>query len=452
MEILQTIWNALTTENEMLTLIICSPLTFLEVYISTLLFTRILRLETDKMKNLLYILLFSIIALISIFIVPTPYNTFINVLSCPLLVYFIYKTNILKSILAEIIPYVIFIITGSFLINIYLSILNISSDTALLVPIYKFSYSLLLYFVVYLIYLVIKHFNFNINIINSLKKNISAILLINLMVGIIAIAIQSYLSTIYADTLSFGISISSIIVLLVYFIISMYSLFRTNKLEITTQDLEQEKLYNKTITILYDNIRDFRHNFNNIIQAFGGFISNNNMEGLKTYYNEVLNASQISNNLAVLNPELINNPAVYSILSSKYYTAEEFGIKMNLEILLDLKNLNIKTYDLTLILGILLDNAIDAAKESDEKQIDVIIRKDNKASRDLFIIENSYANKDIDMDRIFEKGYTSKEDEDNQSHGLGLWNVRKILKKNNNLNLFTSKDNKLFKQQLEIYS
>ena len=436
----------------MLTLIICSPLTFLEVYISTLLFTRILRLETDKMKNLLYILLFSIIALISIFIVPTPYNTFINVLSCPLLVYFIYKTNILKSILAEIIPYVIFIITGSFLINIYLSILNISSDTALLVPIYKFSYSLLLYFVVYLIYLVIKHFNFNINIINSLKKNISAILLINLMVGIIAIAIQSYLSTIYADTLSFGISISSIIVLLVYFIISMYSLFRTNKLEITTQDLEQEKLYNKTITILYDNIRDFRHNFNNIIQAFGGFISNNNMEGLKTYYNEVLNASQISNNLAVLNPELINNPAVYSILSSKYYTAEEFGIKMNLEILLDLKNLNIKTYDLTLILGILLDNAIDAAKESDEKQIDVIIRKDNKASRDLFIIENSYANKDIDMDRIFEKGYTSKEDEDNQSHGLGLWNVRKILKKNNNLNLFTSKDNKLFKQQLEIYS
>ena len=44
-----------------------------------------------------------------------------------------------------------------------------------------------------------------------------------------------------------------------------------------------------------------------------------------------------------------------------------------------------------------------------------------------------------------------KVEEDNKIHGLGLWEVRKILNKNNNLNLFTSKDNKFFKQQLEIY-
>ena len=124
---------------------------------------------------------------------------------------------------------------------------------------------------------------------------------------------------------------------------------------------------------------------------------------------------------------------------------------MNFEIVLDLENLNIKTYDLTLILGILLDNAIDAAKDSKEKIINVIIRKDNKASRNLFIIENSYSNKDVNVDRIFEKGYSSKTNEDKESHGLGLWNVRKILKKNNNLNLFTSKNKNMFKQQLEIY-
>ena len=55
------------------------------------------------------------------------------------------------------------------------------------------------------------------------------------------------------------------------------------------------------------------------------------------------------------------------------------------------------------------------------------------------------------MDRIFEKGYTSKSDEDGKNHGLGLWEVRKLLRKNNNLNLFTTKDNNMFKQQLEIY-
>ena len=124
---------------------------------------------------------------------------------------------------------------------------------------------------------------------------------------------------------------------------------------------------------------------------------------------------------------------------------------MNFEIFLDLKTLNIKTYDLSKMLGILLDNAIEAASKCEEKEINVIIRKDNKANRQLFIIENTYSNKDVDTEKIFEKGYTSKTDEDIQNHGIGLWEVRKILKKNNNLNLFTSKDIKLFKQQLEIY-
>ena len=36
-------------------------------------------------------------------------------------------------------------------------------------------------------------------------------------------------------------------------------------------------------------------------------------------------------------------------------------------------------------------------------------------------------------------------------HGLGLWNIRRILHKNSNLNLFTTKKDKLFSQQLEIY-
>lgn len=245
--------------------------------------------------------------------------------------------------------------------------------------------------------------------------------------------------------------ISSLIALLLYFLISIYSLFRTNKLEITTERLEEEKLYNKTLTILYDNIRGFKHDFNNIVQAIGGYISTNNMEGLKDYHSDLLADCQKVNNLAVLNPELINNPAVYSLLTSKYHQAEELGIKINFEIFLDLQTLNIKTYILTRILGILLDNAIEASSKCDKKEIYITIRKDNKANRQLFIIENTYSNKDVNTDRIFEKGYTSKTEEDNKNHGLGLWEVRQILKKNNNLNLFTTKDNKLFKQQLEIY-
>ena len=103
------------------------------------------------------------------------------------------------------------------------------------------------------------------------------------------------------------------------------------------------------------------------------------------------------------------------------------------------------------ILGILLDNAVEASKKCDEKIINIVIRKDNKANRQLFVIENTYSNKSVDTDRIFEKGYTSKIEDDGKNHGLGLWEVRQILKKNNKLNLFTTKSNRLFTQQLEIY-
>ena len=106
-----------------------------------------------------------------------------------------------------------------------------------------------------------------------------------------------------------------------------------------------------------------------------------------------------------------------------------------------------KIYEFTRILGILLDNAIEAASECDEKLVNVTFRKEEKKHRIIVLIENTYKDKNVDTDKIFEKGYTSK----SENSGLGLWKIRQILKKNNNLNLHTSKTSKLFKQQFEIY-
>ena len=120
---------------------------------------------------------------------------------------------------------------------------------------------------------------------------------------------------------------------------------------------------------------------------------------------------------------------------------------MNLEVFLDLSTLNMKIYEFTRILGILMDNAIEAAYECEDKIINVEMRKDFKVDRQLLIIENTYNQKEVDIDKIFEKGYSSKAN----NTGLGLWEVRQILKKSSNLNLFTTKNEIFFTQQLEIY-
>lgn len=115
--------------------------------------------------------------------------------------------------------------------------------------------------------------------------------------------------------------------------------------------------------------------------------------------------------------------------------------------LLDLTTLKMRIYDFARILGILLDNAIEASQECDEKIINITFRNDSKNNRQLITIENTYKNKEVDTEKIFEKGISEK-----KSHtGLGLWEVRKIIKKSNNTNLFTSKTERFFSQQLELY-
>ena len=199
--------------------------------------------------------------------------------------------------------------------------------------------------------------------------------------------------------------------------------------------------------ILHDNVRAFKHDFDNIVTTIGGYIKTNDMEGLKIYYNELEDDCQRVNNLYLLNPEIINNDGIYNLLTKKYQEADAKDIKFNMTFLLDLSTLHMKIYEFARILGILLDNAIEASSECDEKIINLEFRNDQSNSRQIILVENTYKDKNIDTDKIYDKGFSSKENHT----GLGLWEVRKLVKKNNNVNLHTSKTDKYFSQQLEIY-
>lgn len=454
MEIFETIWNALITENQTMMTIISIPCTFIEIYLYSLIIIYLFNLDKSNIKKSIFVTTFTAISLLNTYFGIMPYNNLINALSIPILIFLIYKVSILKSILIEVAIYVITLLFSTIIVSIYSIILNIQSSVTSIIPIHRLCISLLLYTCLYLFYLLCKKFKTNISIMDKFKiKSNSFLLILNFIIGSIAIGFEYYLLFNYIDLMPNILIFFSLFILLLYFSISMFSLIRTNKLEITTQSLEEQKLYNKTLSTLHDNIRGFKHDFNNIVQAIGGYISTNNMEGLKVYYKDLLEDCQINNNLAVLNPELINNPAIYSILADKYYKAEELGIKLDLEVMSDLSNLNIKIYELTRILGILLDNAIEATSKCENKLIVVTFRKDAKTGKDLIIIKNTYINKDINIDRIFEKGYTSKSDDDSgKNHGLGLWEVRKYLKKNTNLDLYTTKNDDFFIQQFEIYN
>lgn len=447
MEIFQTIWTALSTPNEALLKVATIPLGALELTIIMYLFLSILNIQATKKQKVIYVISLTVLSIITQAVFDKSIYTIINTLSALVLLKIVFKTDVLSSIIAMVFPYFMMIGICSILMNLYIIIFDITTEITNTVPIYRISFSLISYVLMFIIYKLFKNFNFNITLLNKTNNKSGIVLLINFIIGFIAIAAVSYISTLYTDVLPLGVTLSFILILLVYFLVSFYSLSRTSKLEVTTRNLEEEKLYNKTLTILHDNIRAFKHDFNNIVQAIGGYVSSNDMAGLKKYYSQLLDDCQRVNNLNTLSPDVINNPAIYSLLASKYYKADELGIKINLEIFLDLNSINMKIYEFTRILGILLDNAIEATNECEEKIINVMIRKDNRANRQVAIVENTYMQKDINIDKIFEKSYSTKPN----NTGLGLWEVRQILKKSTNLNLFTTKNDKFFIQQLEIY-
>jgi two-component system sensor histidine kinase AgrC len=289
--------------------------------------------------------------------------------------------------------------------------------------------------------------DFQINCIKNMNTKSKIFYITNLVLGVTIVLLQFSIMAFAEHISPFFTIFISIITIIIYILTTIYIMHSSCKFQDITQNLEESNFYNNSLITLHDDVRAFKHDFSNILQAFGGYITNNDMTGLKVYYSQLFSDCEHLNNLYTLSPKVINNPAIYNLLSSKYYKANDLGITIHLNVFLDLNNLNMKIYEFTRIFGILMDNAIEATTECNEKIINIEIRNDSKHNRQLLIIENTYADKNINVDNIFKKGYSSKPN----NTGLGLWEVQQILKKNKNLNLYTTYDEHFFKQQLELY-
>ena len=98
MEIIQNIWTALTTENISLTQIITFPLAILETLLTMFLFLRIFDIKSNTKQKIIYIVSFMLIGMLANAIIPVPYNTFINLLSCFVLIIVVFKVGPTNSI------------------------------------------------------------------------------------------------------------------------------------------------------------------------------------------------------------------------------------------------------------------------------------------------------------------------------------------------------------------
>lgn len=269
MEILNTIWNTLTQPNELITKALYWPLAIVEATVILLLFTYLLNISSSYKQNLAYIFCTATLSTISKYFIPNPYSAIITLLLMLLCITLVFKINIQKGIVALLIPFITITLFEMLFSKVFTFITGQPYELVFTIPIYRFVFALLIYFCLFVLYLCLKHFKISITILDNLSAKNKSALIFTIVLGFLAIYVQLYITFFYSTYISVPVTLLSMLILLAYFFVSLHTLSKTYKLEIANQDIENLQLYNKTLSILHDNIRAFKHDFNNIVQAIG---------------------------------------------------------------------------------------------------------------------------------------------------------------------------------------
>ena len=75
------VWTALTTTNEELIRVLSIPCNFIEITVTMLLFTTLLKIETTRKQRIIYVIFLSLLGILTTYFIPAPFNIFINIVS-----------------------------------------------------------------------------------------------------------------------------------------------------------------------------------------------------------------------------------------------------------------------------------------------------------------------------------------------------------------------------------
>lgn len=258
--------------------------------------------------------------------------------------------------------------------------------------------------------------------------NKKTILLINLILFEVFLMIFSNaLVFLHMDNL-LGLSISLIsrIILIAGVIVAVLSLFLLQEI-MRLAEKENEAKVNEVLlkegkeTI--DLLRTHRHDFVNHLQVIYGMLQLNKSDNALDYVEEVIGDMETETRMSS-----IDNPVLAALFIKKSSQAEKSGVKLDIRMESQLKDIPVNSADLSRIVSNLLDNAIYAAGKEPGVMGQVQLKlAENEKFYEITVINNGATIPENIRGYIFEKGFTTKEDE---GHGFGLYIVKNLVEKN----------------------
>ena len=204
--------------------------------------------------------------------------------------------------------------------------------------------------------------------------------------------------------------------------------------------VEQKESYEREMEILLDSrkkIRGIYHDIKNHILIMRSYSEQKRYQELDDYLQRMQEETR-----AAVPQVYTGQPAVDSMLHYKISNAKEVPIQIETSIP---EKLNIDDFDITVILGNLLDNAIEACEKLEKEQRKILLSI-RMVKNQLFIrTENSF---DGQLRRHQGRLLTRKADEG--SHGIGLENVKRVVEKYHGL-LEMNAEGMIFQVKIMLY-
>lgn len=185
--------------------------------------------------------------------------------------------------------------------------------------------------------------------------------------------------------------------------------------------VQQNNFYEKqfkTMRTSNSNIRAIRHDLINHLYIIKSLNQKRETDKLNEYLEGVLMASD-SKKVYINSGNLI----VDSIINFKLQEMEQKGIKSRVEVFIP-EELGIASFDITVILGNLFDNAVNAAEKLEESKREIDFKM--RYMKGILVIKISNC---FEGTIIYEGEEIITSHKDKVNHGIGLSNVKNAIKK-----------------------
>lgn len=239
-----------------------------------------------------------------------------------------------------------------------------------------------------------------------------------------------------------------LILLTISISVIIFLAFNQYKMKQRQQEINNFESYVASLEQINRDMRKFKHDYVNILTSLRTFIDDKNYDGLHTYfYDHILEANhqeQLNQQaMMVLNNLKINS--LKGLLTTKILQAQSHHVPFHIEIVEEITDIPVDPIILNRMVGIVLDNAIEAARGIDNGEVRVALIDMNEAI--LLVVNNTFdESTNLKVHEIYREGFSTK----GKNRGLGLANLRQMKNNLQNVSLNTKISSPYFIQEMEF--